>query len=393
MVCSKKLLAKHIFVNKKNIITLTIFAVSYWVLFDFLRWIQYDTESFIGGARLLFGLEGGIDLQSRLTKPLVLILPGAIEFLFGLHPKFTFLFQNILSFYLCGIFMYKIIFQITKDSKIAYLGMLAYIMCQPFAVCSLFIQVDVIGWFFGIFTIYLSLKYFENPTLKLKNVFLIGFIVGIGFLAKESAIVGLIFLSCSILTHKFLIKEKIKLLSLSIIGFIIPFVISFLLIEYFYSDSVLKRFNRAHGGIEISYMISEWKQIFRIIDMYLFLYVIGLIVIVKKIIKTSNNYMLKSVLYTSFLTFVLMLIWPYFIDRILFMIAPFLIITIAYGIKKFKHLGLALVLVGGLLNVFISFLIYKYQLTGILLIGFAVFIIIILIFGFLLYKKNIRELL
>jgi len=380
-------------VNKKNIITLTLFAVSYWFLFDFLRWIQYDTEGFIGGARLLFGLEGGIHLQSRLTKPLVLILPGAMEFLFGLHPKFTFLFQNLFCFYFCGIFMYKIIFQITKDNKIAYLGMLAYVMCQPFAVYSLLIQVDIVGWFFGIFTIYLSLKYFENPTLKLKNVFIVGFIVGIGFLAKESAIVGLIFLSCSILIHKFLIKEKIKLLAFSTIGFMIPFVISFLLIEYFYSDSVFKRLKWIHGGTEeINLIIFEWKQIFRIIDMYLFLYVIGFIVIIKKRIKTSNNYMLKSVLFTSLLTFVLMLIWPDFIDRILFMIAPFIIIVVAYGIGKFKHLGLALVLVGGFLNVFISFLIYKYQLTNILVIGFAIFLIIILIFGFLLYKKNIKEL-
>ena len=86
--------------NIKIFFTLTILAIVYWFLFDFLRWEQFDTPSFIGGARLLFGLDGGYDFQSRLTKPLILILPGFIEFITYVHPKYVFIFQNVIFFYL-----------------------------------------------------------------------------------------------------------------------------------------------------------------------------------------------------------------------------------------------------------------------------------------------------
>ena len=377
--------------NKKVIITLTILAIIYGVLFDFLRWEQYDTPSFIGGARLLFGLKGGFDTQSRLTKPLILLLPGFIELLTSLHPKYIFIVQNIIFFYLCGIFIYKINQLIFKDDKIAYLGMLAYATCQPFAIYSLFVLSDAAGWFFGILGIYLTLKRFSNPIIKLKSLVVIGVIVGLGCLMKESAIIGMIFLFSYILVVKFSFKKKIVFFTASSIGFIIPLMISFLIIEYFYHDSILKRILQAHLVTQSDHFeLARIKQIFRIIDMYWFLFFIGLISVFKILKQQPNNYQLKSILVAIVLVSILLPVWPYLIDRILFLLAPFLIVIVNYGIFKFKQFAFPLVLIGGFLNIFISFIIYKFQTHGIIICGTILFLVVIAIFAMIL-KKSIYK--
>jgi hypothetical protein len=71
------------------VIFLMLLWPTYSVLFDFLRWQNSDEASFIGGARLLMGLEGAWDEQSRMTKPLVLIVPGLVEWALNIHPKWT----------------------------------------------------------------------------------------------------------------------------------------------------------------------------------------------------------------------------------------------------------------------------------------------------------------
>ena len=378
--------------NKKVFITLTILAIIYAVLFDFLRWEQYDTPSFIGGARFLFGLKGGFDYQSRLTKPLILLLPGFIELLTSLHPKYIFILQNIVFFYLCGIFIYKINQLIFKDDKIAYLGMLAYTTCQPFAIYSLFILTDAAGWFFGILGIYLTLKCFSNSIIKIKNVLLIGCLVGLGCLMKESAIIGIIFLFSYILVAKFSFKKKIVFFTASSIGFIIPLMISFLIIEYFYHDSILKRILQAHLVNQSDHFeLARIKQIFRIIDMYWFLFFIGLISVFKILKQQPNNYHLKSILIAIVLISLLLPIWPYLIDRILFLLAPFLIAIVNFGVYKFKQFGLPLVLIGGFLNIFISFIIYKFQIHGIIICGIILFLIVIAIFAMILKKSNYKK--
>ena len=377
--------------NKRVIITLTILAIIYGVLFDFLRWEQYDTPSFIGGARFLFGLKGGFDTQSRLTKPLILLLPGFIELLTSLHPKYIFIVQNIIFFYLCGIFIYKINQLIFKDDKIAYLGMLAYATCQPFAIYSLFVLSDAAGWFFGILGIYLTLKRFSNPIIKLKSLVVIGVIVGLGCLMKESAIIGMIFLFSYILVVKFSFKKKIVFFTASSIGFIIPLMISFLIIEYFYHDSILKRILQAHLVTQSDHFeLARIKQIFRIIDMYWFLFFIGLISVFKILKQQPNNYQLKSILVAIVLVSILLPVWPYLIDRILFLLAPFLIVIVNYGIFKFKQFAFPLVLIGGFLNIFISFIIYKFQTHGIIICGTILFLVVMAIFAMIL-KKSIYK--
>ncbi len=373
--------------NTKIFFTLTILVIIYWLLFDFLRWEQYDSPSFIGGARMLFGLDGGYDFQSRLTKPLVLVLPGFIEFVASINPKYIFLLQNVVFFYLCGFFIYKINMLVFCDDKPAFLGMLIYVTCQPFAIFSLFILSDVASWFFGVFTIYLTLKYFSERSIKLNHFLLIGFIAGIGFLFKESAIIGLIFTFSYILFLKLDFNVKLKHFAVVFAGFIIPVVISYFLIEHFYHDSIIKRILTSRISVaNDEFKLSNLKQIYRVIDEYWFLFLIGVIGIIRTL--KLSNYIVKSALLTLLISGVLMPVWPYLIDRILFMVAPMLIIISVRGIMKFKHFALPLVILGGILNIMSSYIIYKYNPTGILLISTITYLVILVIFWWMLYKQR-----
>lgn len=373
--------------NSKIFTTLTILAIIYWLLFDFLRWNQYDSPSFIGGARLLFGLDGGLDFQSRLTKPLVLILPGFIEFISSINPKYIFLIQNIIFFYLSGFFVYKINKLIFCDDKPAYLGMLIYVTCQPFAIFSLFILSDVAGWFFGIFTIYLTLKYFSKHSVKQTHFALIGFISGIGFLFKESAIIGLIFTFSYILFQKQKITIKLKNWVIVFAGFIIPVVISYLIIEHFYHDSVIKRILTSHISVaNDEFKLSNLKQIYRVIDEYWFLFLIGIIGVFRSL--KASNIIVKSSLITLLISSALMPVWPYLIDRILFMLAPILIIISVRGVLKFKHFSMLIVFIGGVLNIISAYIIYKYNPTGVLFISTISYLIILTVFWWMLYKQR-----
>ena len=374
--------------NKKIFIVLTVLIICYWFLFDFLRWIQYDSPSFIGGARLMFGLDGGYDFQSRLTKPLALILPGLTEFLFKVSPAYIFFLQNIVLFYLCGFFIYKINKIIFKDEKIAFIGMLVYVTCQPFAIFSLFVMTDVCGWFFGILSIYLTLSVIQNRFFEeKKSLFIIGLMTGLGFLFKESSIIGLIFAFSYVIVNKTINKIRFRQIMYIMLGFIIPVLISFLLIENFFHDSVIKRIIYSHHSVaNDEYKFSNVKQIYRIVDEYWFLFLIGIVSFVKNFKNINPVY--KTFLLALLISFVLMPIWPYFNDRILFMTGPFILMFIISGVTKLKQFALPIVVIGGLINIMTAFIIYKYNPAGLLYFSSAVYLILLSVFWWFLYKKD-----
>lgn len=337
---------------------------------------------------MLFGLEGGFDFHNRLTKPLALILPGVMELFTGLHPQYTFLFQNVLCFYLSGILMYKILEMVFRDGRKAYLGMLVYCMCQPFAIFSLFVLTDVIGWFFGILGIYLALKHLRtgvNPAIA----FILGIFLGIGFLAKESAVIGLIFIASYLLLGHHSIREKAVLNMASILGFFIPIVISHFVIAYYFDDSIIKTIAHAHDSTRTDvFTFENIKQLYRVMDVYWFLFAVGFIVSIRALRKGEANIMDKGVMLAAVLSFTLINIWPYFLDRILFIMAPFLVIIIIHGIDYFKGYGLSLVLVGGVFNIFIAYLIYRYDFHGGILAAAIAYLGIMAVVILYLKKEN-----
>jgi len=357
--------------------------LTYWFLFDFLRWNQYDSPSFVGGARMLFGLDGGYDFQSRLTKPLALVVPGLIEYLFGIKPSYIFIMQNVIFFYLTGIYLFKLIFLISKSFQLSLTGMLLYIFCQPFAVYTLFILSDVTGWFFGIYAIYLSIKYINKQNNNF-NIILIGFTSGIGMLFKESAIIGLIFAIIYIMLYHITVKNKIHKLFYLFVGFIVPVAISFIIISHVFHDSIINRVLFAHKAVSgDTFKFTELKQIYRILDVYWFFVIVAIINIIKNFRKI--NLISKAAILSLLFSSVLMPVWPYYSDRILFMVAPFLLIISLTTIQKFDKYAMFLIIAGGVINIITTYIIYKYNYNGLLYIsGFTYFLLLVLI----IYIKN-----
>lgn len=370
-------------------ITLTILVLVYGSLFHFLDYNNFDAPSYFGGSRLLFKLPGALDFQSRLSKPLTLIVPGFMEWAFNIHPRFTYWSQNILFFYLCGFSIYKLFVVIFKDTKIAFGGMMVYCTCQPLACFSFLILSDVSGWFFGIYSIYLSIKFLLESPQSLKKLWIIGFIVGIGCLFKESAIVGLIFLFTIILFNPTSIQIKIKQLSIVIIGFLIPFATSFFIIQHFYADSVIKRMHDGYKDTEHdTFMLSQLKQIYRVIDVYWFLFLFGLRKVYLVLKAKHNTVLLESVLLSIVIIGISMQIWPYLLDRILFMLAPFMVIIILYGLQYFANYKTILITSAGIINIGMTYAIYRFQMSGMILIGTVLFTLILGMIIIRIYQKD-----
>lgn len=367
---------------------LTILAIIYWHLFDFLRKVEFDSPSYIANARLLWGIEGGSDFQSRISKPIPLILPGFFEKFFNINPQYIFILQNLLLFYICAFLIYQIVYKITYNNKLAFWGALIYVTSQPFAIFSLFVLTDIFGWFWGILSISLTIKFFLSKKLDLKNSVLISVLTAVGLFAKESAIVGFIFLCFIILFDKKNYRYKIKTLALCVISFTITYLIGELILTFFYEKSIFKRLTetRDYYGL-VYYNLTNIKQIARVFDVYWLLFILVLKQI-KEHVFVDKNPILLSCIASIILIIVFSPIHPFICDRILFMFAPFVIIILSYGLLNYIKQLPYLVVIGAILNVGVSYLIYKYNLNNILIISYLLYLLFIILILVQDYRKK-----
>lgn len=377
--------------TRKIFFTLTIAALSYWFLFDFLRWIQYDNESYVQAARLLFGIDGGANEMGRISKPVFIFLPGLFEKLFGIHPKYIFILQNIFFFYLNGLLFYKILQKICKNDSQAYYGMLAYITCQPFAVFSLFMMADGSGWFFELLIIYLTLHITLSQThTNTLHLIGLGTIMTIGMLTKESVIAAIVFSVFMICFYNISLKKKIIFLLILLATFIFLFLLLewLLYLKYHYSLLDVIRKSRYERSFTYYYNLQNIRQVYRIMDVYWLFFIAAMIIFGKKFFRrfdsaqrdnrTRDTHTLKACFITLLIVLIILpLGWPYIVDRVLFMAAPFAIIIASYGIIYFKKYAFPLTLFAGICNVITQYCIYKYHAEN--MIGIALLAYLLLI--------------
>lgn len=366
---------------------LTVLAIAYWFLFDFLRWDMFDSPSFVGAARQMFGLEGGYNFQARLSKPLVLIIPGALEYLTGLHAQYGFLLQTIFAFYGCGFLIYRIVLRLLGDQKLALYGMLIYVMCQPFAIFSLMILVDAVGWFISLLIIDQAIKYGREKEYNLLSWLLLSIASALGLLAKESVIFSFIFL----VFYQFQLlpdwRNRIIYVTASSLAFVLTFLLSQWLTQQLFDDSIIGRlFSQQERVGFVYYNAGNVAQIFRIIDYYWILVIVGLFSLLKAL-KTHNiNSEVWAFGAAIFVSILLMPLYPFVVDRILFMVAPGLIILALLSHEKIGKYMLPLILVGGVMNIMTAWLIYMYDIQGLLKWGVILYIGLIL--ALIIYKKK-----
>lgn len=369
------------------LLVFTVLGIVYWYAFNFLRLVEFDTPSFIGASRLMFHIDEGYNFQSRLGKPLVLIFPGLLELVFNINAKYGFLIQNILAHYALGFVIYKIVFHVTANDKLALLGSIAYATCNPFAVYSLFYLVDTVGWLLGSYTIYITLKNLHNKALEFKPVILIAAFASLGMLCKESAIVGLVFLLTTIFFCKQSFFTRVKFILIAFFVWLVPFLASNLITEYMYGVSIFSRMVEQlnnHGFVY--YNRTNFQQLFRVFDVYWFLATLGIALNIKEF-KQNSIYLILFV--SSFLCLLLMPIYPFIVDRILFMIAPLLVVFIVLGANFFRKQKAWVILIGGIINVVATYVIYKYNLSGILLKLYLLYIIFLLLV--ILFQQTKRK--
>jgi hypothetical protein len=347
-------------------------------LFSFM-WHQTDSQSFINAVELLLGESTQADRLFRRSKPLSLLFPTFLYLLFELPIQYGFLLQQFSAYWLSAIFLYKIVAFISSKESLAYLAMLAYILCQPMAVYGLAILTDGLGWSWMLFGIWLSLKIISSSKLSTPHLALLGIFMGLGFFIKESIIVTGIFTFFLLLLspqHKL----KAKTMAYSIIGstFLITFFIGNYLTDLYWGISIFDWIQFGQSDPPPFYWMGFINQSYHSIDLYWFLFIIGFVKSLTSCKWTVPHYALLLTLISGWC--LLPFFWPYLYDRILFMLVPFMVFWIALGAAHFKAFALPLVLFAGFTNLLVAFFIYKYQISG-LIVGSAVVFCLLLFVG------------
>jgi hypothetical protein len=134
------------------------------------------------------------------------------------------------------------------------------------------------------------------------------------------------------------------------------------------------------------YSMDNVMQLFRVFDFYWLLVILGAFALRKSKILQSEKHEIYALLWAFILSLLFMPIWPYIVDRILFMVAPTLVVFAVLSEYYLKKLLLPVIVIGGSLNISVAWLIYKYNISGILLWGLMVYALV-LILAFLYARK------
>lgn len=370
--------------KSKLIFVLIFHYIIFWFAFDFLRWNQFDAEGFIASSRYLFGLEGGENIQSRVSKPLFIVLPGFIEYCLGLHPRISFLILNSIAFFILPLLIFKIIFKIHQSSKIAFFSSIALINCSPFMLYTLFIMSDVWGWLMIAVSIFLCL----TKELNIRNTLFISLFCSMACFIKESAIVGFIFLCFQLAFNSSLKWDKAKNIFIALIVFTGTFLLFHSALQNLLGDSILLRLRHAHNvkGIDLL-NINALKQLYRSLDVFWIPLFITILYLIKH--KGDKEPYIKSSIATVFSSILLCHIWPYSIDRIYFIIAipAFMIISNLWrfiGERSFT----ILIICCSILNFVCTYLIYSFQVPNLLLFGIGITLLVHFVISAKAYKRN-----
>lgn len=355
-------------------------------LFSFMAY-QTDSPSFIHAVELLLGESTEADRLFRRSKPLSLLFPAFLYLLVDLPIQIGFSIQQFLAYWLSAIFLYKIVAFISSKESLAYVAMLAYILCQPMAVYGLAILTDGLGWSWMLIGTWMSLKVLSASKPSFYALAILGIFMGLGLFIKESIIITGIFTFFLFLLHP-QHTFKAKLVGYSIIGsaFLSTFFIGNYLIDLFWSISIFDWIKFGQSDPPPFSWSRFITQSYHTIDLYWFLFIIGFI----KSIYTSKWTHIHYALFLTFLSgwCLLPCVWPYLYDRILFMMAPFMMLWIAIGATHFKAFALPLVLLAGFTNLLVTFFIYKHQVSGLITMSAVSFILLLFLAHFLKDRKR-----
>lgn len=354
-----------------------LFAVIYIYLFDFLRYNIADTHNFVNAAKILFGNNDLIDSQSRITKPIILVIPGLLNYLFNVSIETIMLLQNIFLFigtgYFFNLYLKNLNYSIFERTIAVYM----LFTIQPIAVHSFELITDIAGLFFTVLILYLY-TYSHYKYNSVKTLLLI-VTISAGILSKESCGLAVIIIVADSIVNR---NKKLiinNIITLGISGCII--LLSQLYISsHFYTHTaiynVIEEFKNNNG-----YYVN-FQQILHSFDMYWALFIVSCIYMLYRL----HTY--KLYIASMLLTIPALFIWATVQDRTIAVAAPlFIVIFIEYihnsTVSRFLKI---LILIFGFGNIVCSYLIYALAIAGILPIYYCLGFVA---FGIYVYTEKI----
>lgn len=352
--------------TKWTISVVVLSSIVYYFLFDFLRWNQYDSESYEAGARLLFGLDGGADLQGRMSKPLVLLLPGLCEFIFGIQSKYIFVIQSGL-YYVIMVFLWKgFLHNLAFSENSQKIGILMLVLSQPVAAFSFGVLTDFPGWCCMLWLLYVyTHKERKWKWLEISAITLLGLLV------KESILVGVVFIATCILFDKSVRMQK-KLVYY--FYFALIFLLSQVIIIQLNFGGLIKRQNEImrFGWLFEQHKYSEVLQFWRAFDGTWWFFIFALVILKQQI--RNLPYFKESVISLLFCIALLPLTHPAsMVDRIIFMFFPMVFLVSLYYLQNIPYrISSSMIIANGLLSIITTFIIYRFNFNGAFIISFVI---------------------
>ncbi len=336
-------------------------------LFDFLHQ-QTDTDSYLNAMNILLGEPAGPDKLHRLVKPLAIIFPVIMNKLFGLSTETGLYLQQWMAYLTASMLFYLILERIFRNGRVALMGLIMLLGCQPFAVYGLSLMTDGAAWALQLAAIYyyLLIKSNENQNFIPKYLIL-GSILGLGFFIKETIFLAGLFIFFDILLRKSNLASKV--LNYIQIGFtfLAIVLIGSLLTQYLYNTSILNWWQFAHSdstvsGIDITAYI---QQIFRTMDLFWIAALGGIIISIGDLVRVTIKKELLALLLTGIIGFLIFpFLWDYRSDRILFMIALNLIPSAAFFLTGLGFWGFVPAVAGAIMNLYMTYRIYRFEEPG-----------------------------
>ena len=306
--------------------------------------IDSDGLSYADSIRVLQGKTAPVNFVPNRILTSFLGLQSVILFdkIFG-SEEFGWLMLNIFFFFFLNIIYYKLILNIFKSEKTAFLGSLFLATNYAVITFGLDYWMDIGGWVFYILSLYLTFKYIQ--TGKKEILLYSALSVGVGGLFKEYAFLATIVIAMTLVYEN--LSNPIKIFKKSFFPallVIIPFLsISIFVYEKFnYTYSTWFSFNKEYY-IYASRLTEYIKSLGSLYTFLAFLIIGGAYYAIynqKRIISDSKTtFFIFSVIVSTLPVF----IWSAITQRILFITVLPAILIACFLFKKFENYWLVFI--------------------------------------------------
>ncbi len=350
-------------------------------LFAFMHQ-QTDTDSYLNAVDIFLGKDADPDKSHRIVKIINYLIPASL-YQVGIPIRYGFFTQQWLSYAFSAYFAFQLFLSLGFSSRGAFYGMFAYLSTQCVAIFNFALMTDGMGWMMELWGLWLSTLLLNKLSLKAKvplsNTLSLGLVFGLGLLIKESVLMAGLYLFIGILMSPNSIWEKLLLyVQIGAVFLMLVLGIS-IYTEWQYGKSMLSWWKFAHTDPRTYtqpfkiYLI----QLARTFDLHWFWIIIGGGIYLSQFKRIGTT--LKSMFLAAVIGLIIFpLAWPYLTDRIIFMI-PILLLPMLIRAVEQQPLAPALLVLGGLLNLWMTYRIYYAQEAGWLLGIASVFTLLLVL--------------